>query len=61
MGDRDFTTIFLNEAGDLSYSKLADYFAHKIEGSELMLIAESFSGPLAILLAKRLANRVKAF
>jgi pimeloyl-ACP methyl ester carboxylesterase len=44
----------------LSYEALADFVLNQIEGlARIILVAESFSGPVAVLLAKRLGHRLE--
>lgn len=44
----------------LNYPALIDYITAHLPPGELVLIAESFSGPLALMLADKLAARVRA-
>jgi pimeloyl-ACP methyl ester carboxylesterase len=42
--------------GPQTYARLSDWLAGQLESEEVILVAESFSGPLAVLTAKRCPN-----
>ena len=44
----------------LNYAALIDYVLARLPAGELVLIAESFSGPLALMLAEQLGHRARA-
>ncbi|MBN8457198.1 MAG: alpha/beta hydrolase [Verrucomicrobia bacterium] len=50
----------LPQSGPQDYESLADALLTKLPEGQLVLLAESFSTPLALLLANRLGNRVSA-
>lgn len=59
-GELTPTTLPLPQSGPQDYETLANALLPKLPDGQLVLLAESFSTPLAMLLADRLGNRVRA-
>jgi len=56
----DFEVINLNHFSESTYSFLTTALVEKLNNENMVLIAESFSGPLALNIASRLGSKVKA-